>query len=148
MTRHLLAALLAAGALATAPAIAQQTSQSTQPTQSGEISPLQLSKQQITQLQQKLHQQNLYSGPTDGKWGPEIQAAVESFQKKENLPATGKLDTQTMAKLGLNMGSGGASAITGSGSSSMPQSLGGSSTTSGNGAPGISGNGASQRPQH
>lgn len=133
MKRHLLAALLAAGALASAPALAQQTPQSAQPTQSRESVPFQLTTQQITQLQQKLHQQNLYNGPTDGNWGPETQAAVQSFQRKESLPATGKLDAQTMAKLDLNLTPGGGSTTSGSGSSQMPQTSGGASTTSGNG---------------
>lgn len=114
MKRHLLAALLTAGALAAAPAIAQQTQQK-------ETVPLQVPSKQVTELQQKLHQQNLYTGPIDGNWGPETQAAVKNFQKKEGLTETGKLDQQTMSKLGLDLSSGGSSASSGSGSSQMSE---------------------------
>ncbi|MGD9616477.1 MAG: peptidoglycan-binding protein [Alphaproteobacteria bacterium] len=122
MTRHFLAALLAAGALATAPAIAQQTSQSSQPTQT-ETVPVQLTTQQIMRVQQKLHEQNLYTGATDGLWGSSTQTAVKNFQRKEQLPVTGQLDTQTMARLGLGTGSGG-SGTSGSGGSQGSQQQG------------------------
>ncbi len=102
MKRRFLAAFFAAGALAAAPALAQQS-------QPKETVPVQLPAKQVIQLQQKLHQEGLYTGPVDGKWGPDTQAAVRSFQTKENLPVTGQLDPQTMSKLGVNATSGSSS---------------------------------------
>lgn len=110
--RHLLAALLTAGALAAAPAIARQTQQTQK-----ETIPIQLPTKQVMGIQQKLHQQNLYTGPTDGNWGLETQAAVENFQKKGSLPPTGKLDPQTLSKLDVNLSSGSGSSSSGSSSS-------------------------------
>ncbi len=116
MNRRFLAAFFAAGALAAAPALAQQS-------QPKETVPIQLPAKQVIQLQQKLHQEGLYTGPVDGKWGPETQAAVRNFQTKENLPVTGQLDPQTMSKLGINVSSGSSSSTSGSGSSQMSKQL-------------------------
>ncbi len=99
MNRRVLAAFLASGMLAAAPAFAQ-------PAQQQETVPVQMSSQKVTNVQQTLKQQGLYNGPVDGNWGPETQTAVKDFQKKENLPATGELDAQTMSKLGINMNAG------------------------------------------
>ena len=113
MYRGVLAAFLAAGVLATAPAFAQ-------PAQQQETVPVQMSSKQVTDLQQKLKQQGFYNGQIDGKWGPETQTAVKDFQKKEDLPVTGQLDPQTMQKLGIQMNEGttGSSTSGNSGSSS------------------------------
>ncbi len=40
---------------------------------------------------------------TDGKMDPVTQQALQEFQKKNNLPATGVLDEKTAAKLGVNL---------------------------------------------
>ena len=110
MYRGVLAAFLAAGVLATAPAFAQ-------PAQQQETVPVQMSSKQVTDLQQKLKQQGFYNGQIDGKWGPETQTAVKDFQKKQDLPATGQLDPQTMQKLGIQMNEGSTSGNSGSSSS-------------------------------
>ena len=39
----------------------------------------------------------------DGKMDPATQQALQDFQKKNNLPATGVLDEKTAAKLGVNL---------------------------------------------
>ena len=38
-------------------------------------------------------------GDVDGKLGPKTRAAVQAFQKDQGLRATGRLDTDTMARL-------------------------------------------------
>ena len=38
-------------------------------------------------------------GDADGKLGPKTRAAVQAFQKDEGLRVTGRLDTETMARL-------------------------------------------------
>jgi peptidoglycan hydrolase-like protein with peptidoglycan-binding domain len=48
-----------------------------------------------------LQQQNLYSGPIDGVWGPQTMSAVQSYQQAHSLRASGQLDNQTLASLNL-----------------------------------------------
>ena len=102
---RLFAAALAAGVLAIAPALAQQSQQSQNSTAQGaSANPSTLSGQQITQIQEKLKQEKLYKGNADGKWGPETEQAVKEYQQKNNLPATGDADQQTLSKLGVQAG--------------------------------------------
>jgi peptidoglycan hydrolase-like protein with peptidoglycan-binding domain len=56
----------------------------------------------IRQVQQTLQQQGMYRGRLDGVWGPATQAAVRSYQQRNNLNASGQLDQQTLAS--MNMG--------------------------------------------
>jgi peptidoglycan hydrolase-like protein with peptidoglycan-binding domain len=37
----------------------------------------------------------------DGYWGPKTRAALENYQRQNNLPVTGRLDNETVARLGL-----------------------------------------------
>lgn len=53
----------------------------------------------IRQVQQTLQQQGMYRARVDGVWGPQTEAAVRSYQQKNNLNASGQLDQQTMASL-------------------------------------------------
>jgi peptidoglycan hydrolase-like protein with peptidoglycan-binding domain len=41
-------------------------------------------------------------GRADGRWGNETQNAVKRFQQSKQLRATGQLDQQTVADLGLD----------------------------------------------
>jgi peptidoglycan hydrolase-like protein with peptidoglycan-binding domain len=41
------------------------------------------------------------AGLIDGIMGPKTQAALRAFQKDQNLPQTGKMDAETLAKLGV-----------------------------------------------
>jgi peptidoglycan hydrolase-like protein with peptidoglycan-binding domain len=56
-------------------------------------------------------------GPIDGRLGAKTTAALRDFQKKEGLPASGRLDGQTLGRLGLGSDTATASASPGSGSS-------------------------------
>lgn len=40
-----------------------------------------------------------YSGTVDGKWGKQTARAIQAFQKKSGLPATGSLDGDTLERL-------------------------------------------------
>jgi peptidoglycan hydrolase-like protein with peptidoglycan-binding domain len=51
-------------------------------------------------MQQTLHDQGHYRGKVDGVFGLRTRASIRAYQKAENLPVTGQLDTQTAAKLG------------------------------------------------
>ena len=61
---------------------------------------------EMMKVQQKLQSEGLYKGKLDGIDGKGTQAALKTFQKKNQLQQTGQLDEQTEAKLGLNEGSG------------------------------------------
>jgi peptidoglycan hydrolase-like protein with peptidoglycan-binding domain len=64
---------------------------------------------QVKQAQQQLKSAGLYKGAVDGKMGTDTQQAIEQFQEKHGLPATGTLDQQTMATLQGNTGRAGSS---------------------------------------
>jgi len=89
---------------------------------------------QIMQVQQKLQQEGLYKGKVDGVDGKETRSALKQYQAKNGLDQTGKLDSQTAEKLGLNTEG---NATEGSGSSAPPPQSPGASDT-GNQAGGAS----------
>src|ERR1700687_3692412 len=68
-----------------------------------------LPETQVKQAQQQLKAAGLYKGAVDGKMGTDTQQAIEQFQQKNGLPATGTLDEQTMAALQTNTGPAGSS---------------------------------------
>ncbi len=56
--------------------------------------------EQVKAVQQALKDKGHDPGAVDGKMGPKTQAALRDFQSKEGLKASGRLDADTMAKLG------------------------------------------------
>jgi hypothetical protein len=76
----------------------------------------------VKQAQQALKDKGLNAGPVDGQWGPQTQQAVKAYQQQNQIQATGELDQQTLASLGI-----GQSASAG-GSSREPSSSAGSSS--------------------
>jgi peptidoglycan hydrolase-like protein with peptidoglycan-binding domain len=56
-------------------------------------------KEKIKQAQQALKAEGLYKGKVDGIWGSGSRQALMQFEKHNNLPATGKLDSRTFAAL-------------------------------------------------
>ena len=58
---------------------------------------------QIRSAQQALQGTGMNPGPIDGVLGPRTQQAVRDYQKQQNLPQTGQLDTATLQKLGISM---------------------------------------------
>ena len=68
-----------------------------------------VSETQVKQVQQQLKSAGLYKGTVDGKLGTDTQQAIEQFQQKHGLPATGTLDEQTMAALQSNTAPAGSS---------------------------------------
>jgi hypothetical protein len=75
----------------------QQSAENNQP-----ISPQNLSRDEIRQVQQALQKDGFHAGRVDGRWGPETQSAVKEFQQSKQMEPTGKLDRQTVADLGLD----------------------------------------------
>ena len=57
--------------------------------------------QHVMAAQQALKDKGHDPGTIDGRMGARTRAAVSSYQKAEGLTETGRLDTQTRAKLGV-----------------------------------------------
>jgi len=66
--------------------------------------------EQVRAVQQALKDKGHDPGEIDGKMGPKTQAALRDYQSKEGLKATGRLDAETMAKLGVEAKTGAAGA--------------------------------------
>jgi peptidoglycan hydrolase-like protein with peptidoglycan-binding domain len=52
-------------------------------------------------MQQTLRDKGYYRAKVDGVFGLRTRSSIRGFQKAENLPVTGQLDTQTAGKLGV-----------------------------------------------
>jgi peptidoglycan hydrolase-like protein with peptidoglycan-binding domain len=55
----------------------------------------------VKKVQQTLRDKGHYRGDIDGVLGLRTRASIRGFQKAENLPATGQLDSQTAGRLGV-----------------------------------------------
>jgi hypothetical protein len=75
----------------------QQSAENNQP-----ISPKSLSRSDVRQIQQALNKDGFKAGRTDGRWGNETKNAVKQFQQSKQMKATGQLNEQTVADLGLD----------------------------------------------
>jgi peptidoglycan hydrolase-like protein with peptidoglycan-binding domain len=60
----------------------------------------------IKQAQEKLSSKG-HDVQADGVLGPKTQAALKEFQQKEGIQASGRLDQETLAALGVEEGSAG-----------------------------------------
>ena len=90
-------------------------------------------KETIKQVQQKLSEKG-HKVQADGIMGPKTQQALKAFQEKNQLEATGELDPETLAELGVEGASsstGGSSSKGASGSSAggSDSSMGGASSS-------------------
>src|SRR5262249_27439473 len=59
------------------------------------------SSNDVMSMQQALKDKGHDPGPIDGRMGPHTRAALESYQKAEGLKVTGRLDSETRARLGI-----------------------------------------------
>jgi hypothetical protein len=59
------------------------------------------SERLVRNLQQTLQDKGIDPGPIDGIWGPRTSAALRDFQQNQGLDATGQLNAQTLAALGI-----------------------------------------------
>jgi peptidoglycan hydrolase-like protein with peptidoglycan-binding domain len=55
----------------------------------------------VMSMQQTLLDKGHYRGKVDGVFGLRTRTSIRAYQKAENLPVTGQLDTQTAGKLGV-----------------------------------------------
>jgi peptidoglycan hydrolase-like protein with peptidoglycan-binding domain len=82
----------------------------------GSASALNLSEEQIREVQTVLIQKGFDIGQPDGRLGPRTVRALTEFQRKQGFAATGRLDNQTVTALGVsNMGGAQGGATTGQG---------------------------------
>jgi peptidoglycan hydrolase-like protein with peptidoglycan-binding domain len=71
----------------------------------------------VKQVQQKLSAKG-HKLSADGKMGPKTEAALKDYQQQNGLQATGQIDQETLAKLGIES----RSAATGGSNSRSPNS--------------------------
>ena len=55
----------------------------------------------IKRVQERLHQEGFDAGPVNGYFGEKTQAALAQFQLAFSVPASGALDDETLAALGV-----------------------------------------------
>ncbi len=91
------------------------------------MSPAQLDRARVKQIQQALDQKGFNAGKTDGIWGPKSRSALRQFQRNKNLQANGKVDQSTLSALGVQF----AGNQQGPGNSANPPSTTGSGSNSG-----------------
>lgn len=58
-------------------------------------------KNEITKMQEILRDKGHYRGKVDGVFGLRTRASIRAYQKVENLPITGQVDTRTADGLGV-----------------------------------------------
>jgi len=99
------AALLAGTCLAVGPAWSQGDSRLRQGAPIGTpLNPGTSDPEFVKKVQQALKDKGVYSGPIDGKMGPQTRDAISAFQKANKLEVTADkaLDDQTLRALGIS----------------------------------------------
>ncbi|MGH7313971.1 MAG: peptidoglycan-binding domain-containing protein [Candidatus Rokuibacteriota bacterium] len=62
-------------------------------------------REQVKAAQEALKQKGFDPGPADGMMGPKTRDALKDYQEAEKINQTGRLDAETMAKLGVQASS-------------------------------------------
>jgi peptidoglycan hydrolase-like protein with peptidoglycan-binding domain len=60
-----------------------------------------VTRNEISKMQETLFDKGFYRGKIDGVFGLRTRASIRAYQKAENLPITGEVDTRTAAGLGV-----------------------------------------------
>lgn len=68
------------------------------------------STDRIQEIQSALSREGYYKGDPSGKWDSDTQDAMRRFQEEHDLTGSGKLDAQSLQKLGLGSDIAGVSA--------------------------------------
>jgi peptidoglycan hydrolase-like protein with peptidoglycan-binding domain len=93
-------------------------------------------KEHVKAVQQALKDKGHDPGAVDGVMGPKTQAALKEFQSKEGIKESGRLDAETMSKLGVQARSGAAAeSPAGSSPSASPSTSAPSSSAPSSGSP-------------
>jgi len=61
------------------------------------------SRENIMKAQEVLKSEGLYAGPVDGVLGPVTRSAIETYQRRHNLPVTGRIDEPTARAMNLRI---------------------------------------------
>lgn len=72
---------------------------------SNRISPQQLGRNGVRQVQQALNKDGFQAGHVDGIWGPDTRMALMHFQKSKDIQNNGQLNKKTLSDLGVNVAS-------------------------------------------
>jgi hypothetical protein len=67
----------------------------------GHVTTPHMSDNKVRSAQMALNDHGYNVGTVDGRWGPNTETAVRSFQAKSGLTENGKLDTATLNALGV-----------------------------------------------
>ena len=57
----------------------------------------------VVRVQAALMRRGLYNGDIDGLLGPKTRAALRKFQQSEGIPQTGRMDIETLTRLGISI---------------------------------------------
>jgi hypothetical protein len=60
---------------------------------------------EIREMQEALRNKGYYKGKVDGVFGLKTRDSIRAYQRAENLPITGQVDTRTADEIGLRPGS-------------------------------------------
>jgi peptidoglycan hydrolase-like protein with peptidoglycan-binding domain len=85
--------------------------------------------EQVKAVQQALKDKGADPGEVDGIMGPKTRQALREYQQKEGLKATGRLDSETASKLGVQASASGSSSPSASPSGSSSSGASGSSSS-------------------
>jgi peptidoglycan hydrolase-like protein with peptidoglycan-binding domain len=75
----------------------------------------------ISKVQEELRALGFDPGPVNGDFGAKTQAALAQFQLSRAIPASGQLDDQTLAEIGVKRDVPQDSAVASTGSSTTPE---------------------------
>lgn len=57
----------------------------------------------VVRVQAALMRRGFYNGDIDGLLGPKTRAALRAFQQTEGIPQTGRMDIETLTRLGISI---------------------------------------------
>ena len=57
----------------------------------------------VVRVQAALMRLGYYTGDIDGSLGPQTRVAIKAYQKAQGLSQTGRMDIQTLSRLGISI---------------------------------------------
>jgi peptidoglycan hydrolase-like protein with peptidoglycan-binding domain len=101
------------------PSKAEKAGQMEKPADTGKMAG---GSEETRKVQEALKAKGVDPGPIDGRMGPKTRAAIKQFQESSGLKGTGRLDSQTAEKLGVQTASAPSSKETKASKASEPMS--------------------------
>src|SRR5215216_1485205 len=65
-----------------------------------------ITKENLKLVQERLRAEGVYAGPLDGEMNAQTEAALQAYQQKRGLPASGMADPATLKELQIELPSG------------------------------------------